>query len=66
MPSTEFANSLTTSETLMFPTSLTLNQRFSYLKQVLRSSDEEKEKINGHENKLTTFGLKSFPQLNFA
>src|SRR5215470_17924448 len=34
-------NSLTTSETLMFPTSLALNQRFSYLQQVLRSSDGE-------------------------
>src|SRR5215469_1562747 len=32
-------NSLTTSETLMFPISLALNQRFSYLQQVLRSSD---------------------------
>ena len=37
-------NSLTTSETLMFPTSLALNQRFSYLQQVLRSSDGEKGK----------------------
>ena len=45
-------NSLTTSETLMFPTSLALNQRFSYLQQVLRSSDGEKEKTNEHDNKL--------------
>jgi len=45
-------NSLTTSETLMFPTSLELNQRFSYLQQVLRSSDGEKEKTNEHDNKL--------------
>jgi len=45
-------NSLTTSETLMFPTSLALNQRFSYRQQVLRSSDGEKEKTNEHDNKL--------------
>ena len=45
-------NSLTTSETLMFPTSLALNQRFSYLQQVLRSSDGEKEKTNEHDNEL--------------
>jgi len=44
-------NSLTTSETLMFPTSLALNQRFSYLQQVLRSSDGAK-KTNEHDNKL--------------
>src|SRR6516165_10214350 len=37
-------NSLTTSETLTFPTSLALNQRFSYLQQVLRSNDGEKGK----------------------
>jgi hypothetical protein len=36
----------------MFPTSLALNQRFSYLQQVLRSSDGEKEKTNEHDNKL--------------
>jgi hypothetical protein len=45
-------NSLTTSETLMFPTSLALNQRFSYLQQVLSSSDGKKEKTNEHDNKL--------------
>ena len=45
-------NSLTTSETSMFPTSLALNQRFSYLQQVLRSSDGQKEKTNEHDNKL--------------
>ena len=45
-------NSLTTSETLMFPTSLALNQRFSYLQQVRRSSDGEKDKTNEHDNKL--------------
>src|SRR5262245_13485572 len=45
-------NSLTTSETLTFPTSLALNQRFSYLQQVLRSNDGEKGKANEPDNKL--------------
>ena len=37
-------NSLTTSETLIFPTSKALNRQFSYLQKVLRSTDGEKEK----------------------
>ena len=36
-------NSLTTPETLMFPTSLALNQRFSYLQQAPRSSDGKRK-----------------------
>src|SRR3984893_2143814 len=43
-------NSLTTSETLTFPTSWALNQRSSYLQQILRSNDGEKEKKNEHGN----------------
>ena len=42
-------NLLTTSETLIFPTSWALNQRSSYLQQVLRSSDgkrKQKEQMN--------------------
>ena len=37
-------NSLTTSETSMFPTSLALNPRFSDLQQVLRSNDGKRGK----------------------
>jgi len=47
--STEFADDI---RTLTFPTSWALNQLFSYLQQVIRSSNGEKEKINEHDNKL--------------
>jgi hypothetical protein len=46
-------NSLTTSETLTFPTSWALNQRSSYLQRILRSNDGERAgKTNEHGNKL--------------
>jgi hypothetical protein len=49
MQSTEFADDI---RDFNVPTSLALNQRFSCLPQVLRSSDGEKEKTNEHDKKL--------------